>query len=138
MRIYANIKTMAELVHPELSYKIVGVLFQVHTKLGGKYQEKYYQRAVEVALKEADLSYKKEIAVDLDFNGEKIGKYILDFLIEDKIILELKAIPRFSRDDFRQVMAYLRAKNLKLGILANFRGDKLVYKRVLNSNIRIY
>ena len=128
---------MAELVYPDLSYKIVGILFQVHTKLGGKYQEKYYQRAVEIALKEAGLSYKKEIAVDLAFNQEKIGKYFLDFLVEDKVILELKATPRFNRDDFRQIMAYLRAKKLKLGILANFRGDKLIYKRILNSQVRI-
>lgn len=111
---------MAELIYPELSYKIVGILYEVHTKLGGKYQEKYYQLAVEVAFKEISLSYEKEIAVDLLFNDEKIGKYFLDFLIEDKIILELKATPRFNRDDFRQVTAYLRAKGLRLGILANF------------------
>lgn len=124
---------MAELVYPELSYKIVGILFDVHSKLGGKYQEKYYQRAVEIALKEANIPYKKEIAVDLSFNGAKIGKYILDFLIEDKIVLELKATPRFNRDDFKQVSAYLKARNLKLGILANFRGASLIYKRILNS-----
>lgn len=128
---------VAKLVYPELSYKIVGILYNVHTELGGKYQEKYYQRAVEVAFKEIGLSYKKEIAVDLLFNKEKIGKYFLDFLIEDKIILELKATPRFNRDDFRQVIAYLRAKELKLGILANFRGDKLVFKRILNSEAKV-
>ncbi|KKR59777.1 MAG: hypothetical protein UT99_C0024G0001, partial [Candidatus Curtissbacteria bacterium GW2011_GWA2_40_31] len=66
-----------------------------------------------------------------------IGKYFLDFLIEDKVILELKATPRFNREDFRQVSAYLKAKDLKLGILANFRGDKLVYKRILNSSANI-
>lgn len=123
---------MSELIYPELSYKIVGILFRVHSKLGGKYQEKYYQRAVEVALKEEGLSYKKEIAVDLNFEDTKIGKYILDFLIEGKIILELKATPRFNRQDFRQVSSYLKAKNLKLGILANFRGERLEYKRILN------
>ena len=124
---------MDKLIYPELSYKIVGILFRVHSTLGGKYQEKYYQRAVEVALSEEGLSYKKEIAVDLTFNGKKIGKYFLDFLIERKILLELKATPKFNRNDFRQVVAYLRAENLKLGILANFRGNKLIYKRILNS-----
>lgn len=128
---------MADLIYPELSYKIVGILFRVHTELGGKYQEKYYQRAVGIALKEESLSYEKEIAVDLSFNSEKIGKYFLDFLIEDKIILELKATPRFNRDDFRQVSAYLKAKKLKLGILANFRGPKLIYKRILNSEVAV-
>lgn len=128
---------MAELIYRELSYKIVGVLYKVHSKLGRKYQEKYYQRATALALNDQNLSYKKEIAVDLSYNGEKIGKYFLDFLIEDKVILELKAEPHFSRQDFRQVVAYLRAKQLKLGILANFRGEKLTYKRILNSQAQL-
>lgn len=106
---------MAELIYPELSYKIVGVLFRVHSKLGGNYQEKYYQRAVEIALKEDGLSFEKEIVVNLSFNDQKIGKYFLDFLIEGKIILEFKAKPNLSREDFRQVMAYLKAKNLEIG-----------------------
>jgi GxxExxY protein len=128
---------MAELIYPELSYKIVGILFKVHSRLGWRYQEKYYQRAVEIALKGDKLSFKKEIAVDLSFNGEKIGKYFLDFLVEGKIVLELKTKPEFDKEDFRQIMAYLKAKNLKLGILANFRGEKLVYKRVLNPDTRM-
>lgn len=128
---------MADLIYPELSYTIVGILFKVHTELGGKYQEKYYQRAVEVALNEANISFKKELEVELEFNSAKIGKYFLDFLIEGKIILELKATPRFNRQDFRQVSAYLKAKGLKLGILANFRGPKLVYKRILNSEVSV-
>jgi len=126
---------MAVLIYSKLSYKIVGVLFNVHTRLGSKYQEKYYQRAGAIALKEAGLSFKREIAVDLLFGGELIGKYYLDFLVEDKIILELKAEPRFTREDFKQVRAYLKAKKLKLGIMANFRSDKLVYKRILNSEV---
>lgn len=123
---------MADLVYPELSYAIVGILFKVHTNLGGWYQEKYYQRAVEVALKGQKIIFDKELLVDLSFDGEKIGKYFLDFLIEGKIILELKAKPQLSREEFRQVRAYLKAKNLRLGILANFRGERLVYKRILN------
>lgn len=126
---------MAKLIYPRLSYKIVGVLYEVHSKLGGNYQEKYYQRALAVALKKASLSFKKEIAVDLSFNEEKIGKYFLDFLIEDKIVLEIKAKPRLSREDFRQVRAYLKARRLKLAKLANFRGDRRVCKRILNPEV---
>ena len=126
---------MAKLVYPKLSYKIVGALFKVHSKLGGSYQEKYYQRAVALELKDSGLSYEKEIAVDLSYKGDKIGKYFLDFLIEDMIVLELKAKPRLSNEDFRQIMAYIRAKKIKLGILANFRSKELVYKRILNSKV---
>lgn len=128
---------MTKLVYPQLSYKIVGVLYKVHSELVGSYQEKYYQRAVKIALKNESISFEREIAVDLTYKGNKIGKYFLDFLVEDKIILELKTKPRFAKEDFRQVRAYLKAKKLKLGILANFRGNKLIYKRVLNSQVEV-
>lgn len=123
------------LVEGDLSYKTVGILYEVHTRLGGRYQEKYYQRAVEKLLQKAGIKYQKELAVDLTFENDKIGKYFLDFLIEDRVVLELKAVYRFHPNDFRQLSAYLKAKNLALGILANFRGEKLTYKRVLNGEI---
>lgn len=125
---------MAKLVYPRLSYKIVGLLFEVHSRLGGHYQEKYYQRAVEQLFKREGIHYQKEIPVDINFEGNKLGKYFLDFLIEGKIILELKAVPHLDPIHFRQVRSYLKTKNLQLGILANFRGDKLISRRVLNPN----
>lgn len=111
----------------------MGILFSVHRQLGNRYQEKYYQRAVEEGLKQAGLIFKKEIAVDLTFNNKKIGEYLLDFLVENKIIIEIKAIPELGPKDFSQVLAYLKAANLELGIIANFRSKKLTYKRILNS-----
>ncbi|MDQ6610774.1 MAG: GxxExxY protein [Bacteroidota bacterium] len=69
---------MPKIIHKELSYKIVGILFSVHSHLDNRYQEKYYQRAVEQALKESGLHFKKEIAVDLMYNDKKIGKYFLN------------------------------------------------------------
>src|SRR3989337_376353 len=102
---------MAKLIFPKLSYTIMGILFQIHAKLGNQYQEKYYQRALESALKEHDIKYKKELKSDLFYNEVKIGKYFLDFLIEDKIILELKTKPFFTGQDIRQVLANLQANN---------------------------
>lgn len=122
----------AKLVYPELSYKIVGILFEVHNKLGGSYQEKYYQRAVAAVLVREKLRFEGELAVDLHIDEHPIGRYLLDFLIEDKIVLELKAKPNLHKNDFRQVRAYLRAKNLRLGILANFRGKSVEFFRILN------
>lgn len=122
-----------EIIEKELSYKIVGILFEVHTKLGGRYQEKIYQAAVEKLLQREKISYERELATDLLFEGDKIGKYYLDFLIENRVILELKAVYRFHPDHYKQVQGYLQAHNLKLGILANFKGPKLIYARVLNS-----
>jgi len=125
-----------KLIYPKLSYRIVGILFRVHNELGGAHREKYYQRAVEEAIKKEGLEYKREIPADLEFEGEKIGKYIFDFLVEDRILLELKTIPRLGPGDFRQVLSYLRTSGLKLGILANFRGSKVKVHRVLNSECK--
>lgn len=124
---------MPEIVEREFSYKIMGMLFSVHNQLGNRYQEKYYQRAIEEGLKLQKIRYKKEILVDLMFNKVRIGKYFLDFLIEEKIILEVKTVENLKPKDFKQVLAYLTSKNIQLGILANFRSDRLTYKRILNS-----
>ena len=125
----------AKIVYPKLSYEIVGLLYDVHNQLGNRYQEKYYQRAVEVKLKGKKISYKREIEVDLTIDNEKIGKYFLDFLVDSKVVLELKVKPILTKNDYRQIRAYLQSCNLKLGILANFYGESLEYKRVLNSNV---
>lgn len=123
---------MANLVHPELSYKIVGLLFEAHSRLGGNFEEKYYQRAIEKLLVKNNFDFDKELKVNILFENDCIGKYFLDFLIEDKIILELKAVPKLMPIHFRQVKSYLKVNNLELGILANFRGESLLYRRILN------
>ncbi|MCL4390069.1 MAG: GxxExxY protein [Patescibacteria group bacterium] len=122
-----------KIIEKDLSYKIVGLLYEVHTKLGGRYQEKIYQKAVEKVLQREKINYQRELPVDLIFEGAKIGKYYLDFLIEERVILELKAVYRFHPEHFRQVQSYLKTNNIKLGILANFKGPKLIYARILNS-----
>lgn len=127
---------MSEIVHKELSYRIMGILFSVHSQLGNRYQEKIYQRAVEEALKQEKINFKKELQVDLKYNNKRIGKYFLDFLVEDLIVLELKTVDKLNPKDFTQVLAYLVANNIELGILANFRSDRLSYRRILNSKYK--
>lgn len=124
-----------KVIYPELSYKIVGVLYKIHRELGSRYQEKYYQRAAAIAFDQEGLKYQREIKVDLKFDDKIIGKYILDFLVEEKVVVEFKTVGRLSKEDIRQVLAYLKAKNLKLGILVNFRSTSLEYIRILNSDI---
>lgn len=124
-----------KIIYKDLSYKIVGILFKVHGELGNRYQEKYYQRAVKIELEKQGFEYKREKMVNLEYNGEKIGKYFIDFIIEDKIVLELKAVPKLRRIDFKQIFAYLKATDLKLGIIANFRPEQLTFKRILNLNL---
>ena len=130
------IKNQEKVILPELSYQIMGVLFDVHKNLGSRYQEKYYQRAVAMGFDNIGLKYKKELSVNLSYNSEIIGKYILDFLVEDKIIVELKTVIRISREDIKQVLGYLKAEKIELGIIANFRSEHLIYKRIINSDLK--
>ncbi len=121
-----------KVLYPELSYIITGIFFEVHNELGNRYQEKYYQRAVEVKLRKYRIPFKREIMVDLKIDGEGIGKYYLDFLLYEKIVVELKVKPIFTKNDYKQIKAYLHATSLELGILVNFYGSSLEYKRILN------
>jgi len=121
-----------DLVYPELSYAIVGVLFEVYKELGSGYQEKYYQKSVALELQKRHLAYKEQVFVPLTYKSEPIGKYYLDFLIEDKVALELKKDKPFSKKNIDQVYAYLKGKSLKLGILANFTKEGLKFKRIVN------
>ena len=74
--------------------------------------------------------------MDLVYKDKKVGKYYLDFLIENNLVLEIKAVPQLLPKDFKQILGYLVANNLELGLLANFGTDRLSYKRILNSRYK--
>ncbi|MFA5318558.1 MAG: GxxExxY protein [Patescibacteria group bacterium] len=124
--------TYKRIIHKELSYKIMGILFSVNSELGYGYQEKYYERAIEVYFKKKNIKYKRQMPYNISVCGEIIGKYYLDFLVEDKIILELKRENYFPRTNIEQVKGYLKATGLELAILANFTSRGVKYLRVLN------
>ena len=79
---------MGKLLYPELSYLLMGILFEVHNKLGTKYQEKHYQKAIETKLKTLNIPYQREVKVVVNFEGETLGEFYLDFIIDNKIILK--------------------------------------------------
>jgi len=129
--------TNKRIIYADLSYKIMGALFNVHNKLGSSYQEKYYQRAIATEFQNQTIPFIREKEIMLGYGNQGIGKYLLDFIIDNKIALEIKTVP-FLKDDFiRQLLAYLVSANLKLGIIANFRTQKLTYKRVVNPKVTI-
>ena len=130
-----RIANKEKLIYPELSYKINGVLFSVHNSLGRFCNEKQYGDAVEKLLVENNIKYEREKELPKSFEGEQDRRNIADFLIESKILLELKVKRIISREDYYQVRRYLKSLNLKLGILVNFRDKYLKPRRVLNSNV---
>jgi len=122
----------SDIIYPELSYKIIGVLFDVFNQLGYRYQEKYYQKAISNALAELKIPFKEQVQAPIEFKGQIIGRYFYDFLIDGKIILEIKRGDNFSVSDIKQIVAYLERSKLHLGILARFSSRGLKYKRIVN------
>jgi GxxExxY protein len=114
-----------KLIYPELSYQITGILFTVHNELGKYCKELQYSKAVAQKLDNAKVPYKRECAIGNSGN-------VVDFVIDDKIILELKAKNFLSKDDYFQTRRYLVATGLRLGLLVNFRDKYLHPKRILN------
>lgn len=112
-----RINTNKRIVYPELSYQLMGVLFKVHNKLGPSYQEKYYQRAIAVELKYQRIPFIREREITLAYGNQGIGKYRLDFVIDNKIALEIKTVPFLKSQFINQLLAYLVSANLKLGII---------------------
>lgn len=123
--------TKNKLIYPELSYQIVGVLFEVHNELGGNLKEKHYQKAVAVKLKERKINFIEQYYIPIKIAGEDVGRYFFDFLIDDKIVLELK-VGRFKSTYFKQLLSYIKTGNFKLGIVASFYEDEVRFKRILN------
>jgi len=110
----------------------MGLLYEVHNKLGTKYQEKHYQRALETLLKREKMKHEREYSINVQFEKEDLGEFKIDFLIEDKIVVELKKVWSITQNDVKQVLRYLDAGKWKLAIIANFQHKRLQFRRVLN------
>jgi len=123
---------MPELVHKELSYQLNGILFEVQNKLGTKFQEKHYQRAICALLDKNNISFETEVPIHVEFNGKTLGKFRADIVVEDKIILELKTTDRLTSDHKQQLLRYLQATSFKLALLINFRQRPLQTWRIVN------
>lgn len=124
------------LIYGDLTYKINGLLYSVHNERGRFSSEQQYCDAIEQQLKESLLSYEREKILPPSFLGETRGRNKIDFLIEDKVILEIKARRVITREDYYQIRRYLEAFGKKLGIIVNFRRKFLEPKRILNSKVR--
>lgn len=123
---------MGKILYPELSYKIMAILFDIHNQLGNSYKEQYYQRAIEVMMKKQKIPYAREVYRKLVIDDVFIGKQYVDFIVDDKIALEIKTVPRLIDGHFKQLLSYIRSLDYQLGIIANFRTNQLSYKRLIN------
>ena len=129
---YKNTKIKKDLIYPKLSYQIIGCLFEVFKNLGPNRREKLYQDALKQEFINQNIPYNDQQAIKLEYKGIKIGNNYLDFLIKDKVILEIKTGDYFNKANLDQVLSYLKATGLKLGIIANFTRKGVKFYRVLN------
>lgn len=122
----------SKLVYPKLSYSLMDILFTVHNKLGSGFLEKHYQKAIELELAHRKINYQREQLVRLEYDGQSIGKYFIDFVVDSKIVLEIKATRDFRVLAYKQAYSYLRQLKLPLAIVVNFHGEKLSFRRIVN------
>ena len=122
-----------KIIHKELSYKIVGVLFEVFDELGYGYKENFYTNAIARSFKIKGMHFNAQVPYKLIYKGGVIGKIFLDFLIESKIILEVKRGNYYSKKNIEQILNYLKMTGLELAILANFTPNGVKFIRILNS-----
>ena len=117
------------LIYPEESNKLLGLALQLHKEMGCGFREKVYQDAFEVLLKENEIPYEREKHIDLVFHGVKLEHdFYYDFLIDNKIGVELKAVSEIIGEFEAQIINYLHVSNHKLGLLLNFGSTSLEYK----------
>ena len=121
------------LLYEEESYKIRGACFNVYNTLGGGIKEKIIENALIKELGLQGLKVSNQVRIDMFYNGEKIGVYIPDIVIADKIICELKSKPFISKEDEKQFWGYLKGSKYELGFLINFGPNKLIIKRFIHT-----
>ena len=124
-----------EYLHKEITDKILKCFYKVYNTLGFGFLEKVYERAMMIEFDLIGLNFKNQCLMDVTYFGHNIGQFNSDFLVEDKVIVELKAKETLCEDDPKQLINYLKASYLEVGLLLNF-GKKPEVKRKIFTNDR--
>jgi GxxExxY protein len=123
--------------YSELTGKIIGCAMEVHKILGNGFQEVIYQRALAKEMSMQGLSFSREHDMEIFYKDEKVGTRRVDFLVEGHISVELKAITVMDDVHFAQAVNYLEAYNVEIGLLINFGGKSLQFKRLINAKYKV-
>ncbi len=116
--------------YDELTYKIIGLAMQVHNELGPGFPEEVYQKAMEIAMTADGMTVDREFEIKVFFRGQTVGEFELDFVADKKVVIELKALAALAPVHEQQLIAYLAASGLEVGLLINFGASRLEYKRL--------
>ncbi|OHD59798.1 MAG: GxxExxY protein [Spirochaetes bacterium GWF1_41_5] len=126
---------MVELLFKDITDKIIKAFYDVYNELGRGFLENVYENAMMITLKEQGLGAEQQKGIDVYFRNNLVGEYRADIIVEDKIILELKACRTFAPEHEAQIINYLKATGMSVGMLLNF-GDKPEFRRVVYDSLR--
>ena len=125
---------MTDYLYEDDTYKIIGALIEVHKNLGKGFSEIVYKDAIEYEFKQNNIPYQREKEFTVNYKNTVLNhKFYADFVVYDKIILEIKTVDCFNNSHYNQCLNYLKVSQNKLAMLANFNLISLEYKRIINS-----
>lgn len=122
-----------EYKYSDITEKIIGCAMKVHSKLGNGFQEVIYQRALAIELAEADLDFTREQEMEIFYKDQRIGTRRVDFFVEGRVLVELKALIQLEDVHLAQAINYLEAFDMEVGLLINFGARSLQFKRLSNN-----
>ena len=115
----------------DITFKINGAVFEVNKVLGAGFLEKVYEKALLIELRRRGLKAESQVPIEVQYKGELVGDYFADIIVEDRIVLELKAIEKLQKVHEAQLLNYLKATGIQIGLLVNFRYPKAEIKRMV-------
>lgn len=119
------------LLEEDLTEKVIGICFEVANELGGGFLESVYQKSLVIAFQEKGLQAEEQVPLKVKFRGNIVGDFYADILVESKLILELKSVKALTTEHEAQLLNYLKATGIKVGLLVNFGRAKLEWKRMV-------
>ena len=120
-----------KLLEEDLSYRVRGCVYEVYRELGAGFLEKIYESALLIELRAAGLNAEAQRPIRVRYKGRAIGDFAADIVVENKILLELKAVSILRPEHEAQILHYLKATGLKLGLLINFTAPRAEIKRII-------
>jgi GTP-binding protein LepA len=131
-----NAENKEEFLYEDLTFKIRGAAFEVKKQLGLGHKENVYQNALEIEFKKRGLNVEKEKGIVISYEGNRVGMYRPDFIIDDKVIVELKALPFIGKKEEKQMWTYLKGSKYKLLLLINFSSEDVYFRRIVFDTAR--
>ncbi|NTW59979.1 MAG: GxxExxY protein [Nitrospirae bacterium] len=119
------------LINEQLTEKIIGICFEVLNELGSGFLESVYQRAVAITLLQAGLKVQEQVPLKVSFRGRVVGEFYADVVVEDQVVLEMKSVKSLAAEHEAQLLNYLKATGMKVGLLLNFNRSKFEWKRLV-------